>query len=681
MQLRPGTTLNNGKHRIIKTLGQGGFGITYLAEHTLLRNKFAIKEFFPKTYCDREVSTSRITIGAKSNLELVEKLKRRFVKEASNLASFDHPGIVHVTDIFEENNTAYSIMEFIDGESLSDIIKRKGRLSEEEALHYITIVGKALGHIHDRNMTHFDVKPGNIMVRMKDNMPVLIDFGLSVQYTEEGDMTSTGIGAMSPGFSPIEMYDVSRIQTFSPTTDIYSLAATLFCLITGEIPPRATEIISNKIDFPDYVSKDVAHLIEKSMQPSKTLRPQSVAEFISLLTLGNTEKQKTPENSTLDIPSNVNNAGKQYKEGDLTDEEGDNKTIFVDIYDDEETIHKETQVNIGALRFIDLGLSVKWADRNIGAQSPNKIGHYFDSNSLETNNQVYSWNLKGAMVPNVIQFQELINKCVWRWIENEDFTGYKITGPNGNSIYFRVTGEGSMRNKELELVRYGILWTNESLSQAHKSDSKVLYFSDEIHSLVKYPSYNSRPLRLVTNLSPQDSTYHEIEDSKIENDSKILDNKTVLKIDANDEPEKTIEKIDQSSYVDLGLSVKWCSVAAGTAVYNKNKEKYEYRANDGTVVTLSELIKNQRLPEIKHFEELRTRCKWIFYSKDGIEGWKITGPNGNVLIMPLSKYNRYLSSQCLLPNHPFYFFLNIGRYTRSIERSIPLTGNIWTVKD
>ena len=229
MQLKENAILQSGKYRIIRVLGQGGFGITYLAQNTYLDKLVAIKEFFPKDFCGRD-NTSHLTLGTQNNAETVAKLKSRFLKEARNIAKLDHPGIVKIHDIFEENNTAYYVMDYIDGENLNELVKRSGPLSESKAIEYICKVGDALEYIHSRNMTHFDVKPANIVLRKSDDQPILIDFGLSKQYDAHGDATSTLMQGVSNGYSPIEAYNSQSQTSFSPKTDIYSLGATLYYL-------------------------------------------------------------------------------------------------------------------------------------------------------------------------------------------------------------------------------------------------------------------------------------------------------------------------------------------------------------------------------------------------------------------------------------------------------------------
>lgn len=206
MQLNDNTQLQGGKYRIVRVLGQGGFGITYLAEHTMLDKLVAIKEFFPREYCDRDESTSHVTIGTKNSLEIVTQLQNKFIKEAKNISKLRHPNIVTIHDIFQENDTAYYVMEYIEGSSLSEIVKRDGKMSEDAAIGYIRKIAESVAYMHSLSMNHLDLKPANIMVRQIDNEPILIDFGLSKQYDASGGQTSTTPIGISHGFAPIEQY-------------------------------------------------------------------------------------------------------------------------------------------------------------------------------------------------------------------------------------------------------------------------------------------------------------------------------------------------------------------------------------------------------------------------------------------------------------------------------------------
>ena len=281
--LKKSTLLRHQTYRIEKILGQGGFGITYLATDLSLDRLVAIKEFFPKDYCDREESTSHMSVGTSSNVELVSRLKAKFIKEARNIAKLDHPGIIKIHAAFEENNTAYYVMDYIKGESLSDKIKRQGSLSLDAALKYITEIGNALEYIHSKHINHLDLKPANVMVRESDNLPILIDFGLSKQYDSDGNQTSTTPTGISHGFAPLEQYNDGGVKEFSPQTDIYSLSATLYYLLTGVIPPHATSLIENGIEFPSDFPVSLKQVVSVGMASARKNRYSSVGNFINAL--------------------------------------------------------------------------------------------------------------------------------------------------------------------------------------------------------------------------------------------------------------------------------------------------------------------------------------------------------------------------------------------------------------
>lgn len=277
--LKIGTILH-GNYRIDGVLGQGGFGITYLAMDLSLDRKVAIKEFFPKDYCDREGDTSHVTLGTKNTTEFVNKLKAKFLKEAKNIAKFDNPGIIKIHAAFEENNTAYYVMDFIEGESLSAIVKKNGPLPEGKALDYIRKVGKALEYVHSHKMNHLDVKPANIMVRRKDDEPILIDFGLSKQYDSEGHQTSTTPTGISHGYAPLEQYNDGGVKEFSPQTDLYSLAATLYYLLSGVVPPQATRLVDDELTFPASMPTRFIEPIYKAMSTARRKRHDSIGTFL-----------------------------------------------------------------------------------------------------------------------------------------------------------------------------------------------------------------------------------------------------------------------------------------------------------------------------------------------------------------------------------------------------------------
>ena len=310
-QLKEGTLLQAGKYRIEKVLGQGGFGITYLATQELLNREVAIKEFFYKDYCERDGVTSDVTINTQSNRDFVNRFLTKFIKEARTISQLDHTNIIHIFDIFKENQTAYYVMEYIEGESLAEMVNRRGSIPEEEALGYIRPVADALAYVHQRHINHLDIKPGNIMVQQKDRRVVLIDFGLSKQYDDTGSQTSSTPVGISNGYAPIEQYKPGGVSSFSPQTDIYSLGATLYKLLTGQTPPSASDILNDGLPaLPAIISPSVHKEIDWAMQILNLYRKNSIADclilFICELTLrrnnNNSDSNKSDENTKIAQP-------------------------------------------------------------------------------------------------------------------------------------------------------------------------------------------------------------------------------------------------------------------------------------------------------------------------------------------------------------------------------------------
>ena len=292
-----GSTLMQGKYRIVAVLGQGGFGITYKGEHTMLGTTVAIKEFFMKGACERDENSTHVTTS-QSNSELASRFRNKFLKEAKTLAALKHPNIIRVFDVFEDNGTAYYVMDYIEGNNLSDIVEGKGRLSEPLALKYIRQVANALDYLHQKKLLHLDVKPANILLDKNTGNAILIDFGVSKQYDQDGQQTSTTPPAISKGYSPVEQYaQGSNVKTFSPATDIYSLAATLYKLVTGNTPPESNLLLNEDEQLPPYpsnVSETTRNAIAECLQTRKK-RPQSISEFLQLLDSEPISNIDTPE--------------------------------------------------------------------------------------------------------------------------------------------------------------------------------------------------------------------------------------------------------------------------------------------------------------------------------------------------------------------------------------------------
>lgn len=277
----------NYGYEIQKILGQGTFGITYLAKvkmegslGALDSHVFvAIKEFFMKEINGRNGTS--VTSGSKGGV--FYDYRKKFKKEAENLSKLNHPNIVKVMESFETNNTIYYVMEYFSGGSLEQKLGNEG-IPIKEAIDYTNQIGNAIAYMHEHKMLHLDLKPGNVVLDDKGNA-VLIDFGLSKQYDENGQPeSSTTVGGGTPGYAPLEQANYRDGKDFPVTMDIYALGATMFKMLTGTRAPEASAILHD--GFPTYMlssvcdSKGMVACIERAMSPKKKDRYQTVKELL-----------------------------------------------------------------------------------------------------------------------------------------------------------------------------------------------------------------------------------------------------------------------------------------------------------------------------------------------------------------------------------------------------------------
>lgn len=303
--LPKGTVLKSNmfEYTVVRTLGVGGFGITYLVQTQVMVNNIpitahmAVKEHFISSLCERNTSSLDVTFSNPVG-DTVARARRAFVKEAQRVQSLgiQHHNIVRINEVFEANNTAYYVMEYLDGETLQEYVKRQGSLSYDETLALMRPIVDAIASLHENYITHYDIKPSNIILTKEpdDTMrPVIIDFGLSKHYDNEGFDTSTiNAAGYSSGYAPVEQY--AGLKQFTPQADVYALAATIYFCLTGERPSSAeafdTDLLYIKLR--GKVPQEFVDTIHRAMAYSKSKRTTDARTFF--LEIYNAETDEVP---------------------------------------------------------------------------------------------------------------------------------------------------------------------------------------------------------------------------------------------------------------------------------------------------------------------------------------------------------------------------------------------------
>ena len=286
--LHPGTRLGaERQYLILKPLGNGGFGKTYLARNTKFGDggpQLVIKEFFMFREMHREEHSSRALVSNPLNQAMVNDFRAKFIREAQRIYQLSHPGIVRVTDIiYDENDTSYYVMDYVGGQSLNDLLEQRGVLPEAEAVDYVCQVLEALRVVHANRMLHLDVKPNNIMLNAQGRV-VLIDFGASKIENFKGKISSTPM-ALSRGYASPEQISGS-LKHIDPRADIYAVGATLYNLLTSNVVRDPMDLLQDKdaaFVFPLSVSEHVRRAVVRMMAYNSSDRPATVDEALALL--------------------------------------------------------------------------------------------------------------------------------------------------------------------------------------------------------------------------------------------------------------------------------------------------------------------------------------------------------------------------------------------------------------
>jgi len=270
-----------GRYVIQEVLGQGGFGITYLGIDKLYGNKVAIKEYYPQKIAMRKAQYEDVvTVTSIEEKNNYNKGKKRFLDEAQVMARFNkNEGIVKILDFFEANNTAYIVMEYLEGITLKQYLGKYGVIQFRNLIEMMLPLLEALIEIHSQGLIHRDISPDNIMVQHNSKLK-LMDFGAARDYTESGNKSLTVI--LKPGYAPPEQYQTHGVQ--GPWTDIYALCATIYKCLTGITPPDAiARVMDDKFKEPDQLdgklSPDIKKILWKGMNIFPEERYQDIVEF------------------------------------------------------------------------------------------------------------------------------------------------------------------------------------------------------------------------------------------------------------------------------------------------------------------------------------------------------------------------------------------------------------------
>ena len=267
-------------YHIDKVIGSGGFGITYLGHDLGLDKSVAIKEYLPRDLAVR-VDNQSVRAASSSDKDDFTWGLQRFLDEARMLARFDHKNIVRVHRFFQAHGTAYIVMEYVDGETLSSLLQREQTLSYQHLLSILNPLLSGLEIVHKSDILHRDIKPGNIIIR-DSGAPVLIDFGAARQAVGARSRSVTAI--VTPGYAPIEQYSTRGRQ--GPWTDIYALGAICYRAMTGETPIDATERVRrdplvplSKQPIPEGYPGSFLSAVDRALSVDEEERPQSIGEW------------------------------------------------------------------------------------------------------------------------------------------------------------------------------------------------------------------------------------------------------------------------------------------------------------------------------------------------------------------------------------------------------------------
>ncbi|MBD2628755.1 serine/threonine-protein kinase [Trichormus variabilis] len=387
-----GQQLQDGKYTIEKELGEGGFGITYLARDNH-GNLVVIK-------------TLNNTVQKRSDFA---KFQQDFLNEAIKLAKCSHPHIVQIHEVINEDDLWCMVMEYIDGQDLGTLVENQGVLSEDVALRYIQQIGEALNLVHNNGLLHRDIKPQNIMLRSGKSEAVLIDFGIAREFTP--NLTGTHTQILSHGFAPIEQYDARAKR--GAFTDVYALAATLYSLLTGELPTIAPmRAIGTEMEEAQKINSSISDKVNQAIIEGMELkpenRPQSVETWLELLGIEVVSQTYYAPSTQINSPGIISSLKYDYHklrdllaDGNWRGANIETSNLMLSLgcptkgrWLDSESIKK---ISCEEFRIIDQ-LWINYSKGKFGFSVQHKIWDYFQGN-VEQFGTIVGWRVKKSWIP------------------------------------------------------------------------------------------------------------------------------------------------------------------------------------------------------------------------------------------------------------------------------------------